>query len=328
MKRIQLCKNGPELAAVSLGTGSFGSKIDRDRASAILDRYVELGGDNIDTARIYGGGDSEKVIGQWLADRGCRDDVFIGTKGAHPDPDAMGESRLSQEDLDYDIRTSLDALQVDCIDLYWLHRDDPDIPVDEILDRLAVHVREGRLRYLGCSNWSPSRQFQADEYARKSGVPGFVASQIGWSLAPVNPGTLPDDTLEYMDSDHLTYHRRTNKAAFAYTSQAKGFFSGRYSPEAPVPDRPSAGQVVERYFSEANFRLLQATRQMAEEMGCSVNQIALAYIAADTFPAYPVVGPRNVKQLEDAAGAGDIELSEGQFARLSRLRGPFAGFSL
>jgi aryl-alcohol dehydrogenase-like predicted oxidoreductase len=126
---------------------------------------------------------SERTIGAWLRSRGVRKGVILATKGAHPDLDAMQVDRMSPEEIGSDLAESLDALQTDVVDIYWLHRDAPGVPVEEIVDALNVHVRAGRIRALGASNWRPDRIEAANAYARTHDLTGFSASQIAHSLA-------------------------------------------------------------------------------------------------------------------------------------------------
>ncbi|HET8844709.1 MAG TPA: aldo/keto reductase, partial [Ktedonobacteraceae bacterium] len=150
-------------SALCLGTGSFGTGIDASSAFRLLDIFLEHGGTFIDTARVYGAwvpnglGLSEKVIGQWVNERHVREQIVLGTKGAHPVFSARHIPRLAPQDIIADLDESLRCLQTEYIDLYWLHRDDPQRPVADILETLNEQVRQGKIRYFGCSNWHVER---------------------------------------------------------------------------------------------------------------------------------------------------------------------------
>ena len=146
------------VSPVCLGSGPFGTAVKPTDAFAMLDAFVERGGNFLDTARIYadwipgGQNASEKTLGAWLQANGLRNRIVLATKGAHPDLKTMHISRLSPEDIAADVAASLHYLQTDRIDLYWLHRDDTALPVGEIVDALNQQAQAGRIRYYGCSN--------------------------------------------------------------------------------------------------------------------------------------------------------------------------------
>ena len=179
MKRVLLNNTDLYVSPLSIGTVNYGTSIDTRDAKAQLDRFVELGGNFIDTAHVYGDwvpgprGRSEKVIGEWLKETGLRKDVVISTKGAHPDISDTSISRVNPEAIEKDLNESLERLNTDYIDLYFLHRDNPDVPVEELLDTLEEARIAGKIRYYGCSNWSISRISEAIEYARKQNISGF-----------------------------------------------------------------------------------------------------------------------------------------------------------
>ncbi|NCO39033.1 MAG: aldo/keto reductase [Armatimonadetes bacterium CG_4_10_14_3_um_filter_66_18] len=309
-------------SVICLGAGEFGHNPPRDECFRMLDRFVELGGTFLDTANVYFDwvpgekGRSEKTLGEWLESRGVRGQMVVGTKGAHPNLDAMHIPRLAPEDIRHDIDVSLERLRTDHIDVYYLHRDDPARPVSEILGALNEAKEEGKLRALGCSNWSVARSREANEYAAAHGLAGFVISQIGWSLAEPMPDRLEDKTLVYMDDDILAFHRESGLACAGYASQAKGFFSGRYGQGIEPTDRTSAAKVTTRYYCETNFRRLERAQELAEGKGRTANHIALAYLTSQPFPGFAVCGCRTLAQLEDSCAGGEVELNESEVSFL------------
>src|SRR5579862_172666 len=160
MTQVQIPATDLSVSSLCLGTGSYGTAISREDAFAMLDRFVELGGSFLDTANIYGNwvkdverSISEKVIGAWMEERGCRSKVVVGTKGAHFDLATPAISRVSPAEIMKDLDESLASLRTDCIDLYWLHRDDPTRPVVEIIDVLDSAQSAGKIHWYGASNW-------------------------------------------------------------------------------------------------------------------------------------------------------------------------------
>lgn len=308
-------------SVICLGTGGYGTNIPTEQAFALLDAYAEQGGNFLDTARIYGawapGGDgaSEKTLGAWLKRTGARHRFVISTKGAHPDLSTMHISRIGPADLAADIRASLDALQTDVIDVYWLHRDDPAVPVGEILAALNEHLAAGRVRAIGASNWSLARLVEANEYAREHGLTGFQANQIGWSLAAANTGTSPVAGMLYMDATTHAYHEQTGLPVLAYSSQATGFFSGKYRREQMAA--PPASTAARLYFTPENFNRLDRATELARQHGITPNQVNLAWLLGQPFPVYPIVGCRTVEQVRDSCAAAHSPLSTAEIRFLA-----------
>ncbi|WP_168118585.1 aldo/keto reductase [Paenibacillus sp. HB172176] len=309
-----------ESAVIGLGTVGFGSKQDEESSFALLDRYVELGGNFIDTANIYAdflGGEkglSEKTIGRWLSSRGSRSDVILSTKGAHPPFDGSSRKRLDAASIASDLHESLERLQTDRIDLYFLHRDDPDMEVRNIMDALHEHVAAGEIRYIGASNWKPARIEEANRYAREIGKTPFVASQPHWNLASLNPGAMAED-MTAVDDEAYAYYVGAGLAVFAYSSQAGGFFSGRYG-RGTRPDSGSAGHVEKMYANEESYRRLERVQELAAELGVSPSQVTLAYLTSQPFPVIALAGVTKLAYLEDSCKAGDLKLTDEQLSYL------------
>ncbi len=301
-------------SVICLGSALFGSGYTAGDSWALLDAFAEQGGNCVDTAHVYaswlpgGEGASERTIGSWLRARRVRESFIVGTKGGHPDLSTNGPPRLAPAEITHDLMESLDRLGTGYVDLYWLHRDNPAVPVGEILGVLNEHVSARRVRALGASNWGLERLQEAAAYARAHGLAGFCASQVGWSLAWPDPAKV-DPTVVYMDERALAYHRQTQMPVFAFSSQACGFFSGRYMSQGSAPAGPQANADVAPYLNERNWRRLERVKRMAGAHGWSMNQVALAYLLNQPFPAYPIVGCRTVAQVVDSCGSADVQLS-------------------
>ncbi len=307
-------------SVIALGTNRFGSLMNRDDSFALLDAYIELGGTFIDTAHIYADwipgaphSASEKTIGAWLHKQNCRAQVVLATKVGHPNLKTPHISRLSAQELLDDLAESLEFLQTDYVDLLWLHRDDPGLPVGEIVDAMNQVIRTSKVKHVGCSNWRAPRIREANAYAHTHGLCGFVANQPQWSLAIPNREALSDpERLVVFGAQDYTWHSEMGMAVIAYSAQAQGFFEklDRLG-IAGMTDKDRRG-----YYSEANARLLPVVKSLAAKHQVSINALALSYLLAQPFVTIPVVGPRTVEQLRDSIVAVDVLLSHDELNQL------------
>jgi len=219
-----------EASALCLGTAEFGSAVDDSLSAAIVNRYIEAGGNVLDTAQVYaawlpgGSHRSEEFLGRWLREHKSRNGLILSTKGAHPRLDSMDTPRMSKKDVEFDLNSSLQRLGVDHVDLYWLHRDDPATPVEEILLTLEEFRQAGKIGYAGFSNWTQARAEAARVAAAKLGVAGFIGSQNQWSLAKADAAK-GDPTWAYIDESFAKWHAQYGLTAFSLYSSSKRVFS-------------------------------------------------------------------------------------------------------
>jgi len=295
------------LSVLCLGTANYGSAYSRDESFALLDLFAEAGGNFLDTAHVYadwlpdGRGASERTVGEWLRTRGVRDGFTVATKGGHPRLETMERSRLRPEDLERDLTESLERLGTDRVDLYWLHRDDPAVPVGEILGALNGHMKAGQIGAIGASNWRPARLRAASEYAKAHGLTGFVASQIGWSLAVPNVTQGQWYDALHMDAEALEYYRTAGLKVIPFSPQAGGFFAHPYD---------TADAKYALYHNAQSAGRWERVRQVSERRGVSANAVALAYVLRHPCGGAAVIGPRTVEQLRDSMEAVGMDVSE------------------
>ena len=310
------------LSLIALGTVPIGGEVDEDQAFRLMDAYAQLGGNFIDTAEIYsdwlgqGKSAAEVRIGRWLRSGGTAKDTIVATKGGHPRLDRMTVPRLAPQEIIDDARRSRDRLGLDTIPLYYLHRDDPRRPVAEIIETLAELVDREIVRYIACSNWSTDRIRQAMTFAAERRMPTFVANQMRWSLAQTNPGSQGDPTVVEMDNQMRRFHHETQLTAVPYSSQAQGFFSGAYGPRITEPATRGGEKIVRYYYSAVNFDRLARVERLAHKLGRPATHVALAWLLAQPFPVFPIIGTTRIDHLRESCAAATLSLTAAQAAWL------------
>lgn len=320
MKYIQLPGTNLQTSVLGLGTASLGTTLGIADSFRLLDAWLEHGGTMLDTASAYANwipGErslSEKTIGRWISERRTRHQVVLATKGGNPEVGSLLVPRLSPGEICADLEASLLNLRTDTIDLYYLHRDDPQRPVGEIIETLNQFIREGKVRYLGCSNWRLERIRAAQAYAAEHALQGFSMNQLLWNAAVCDYDAIGDPTVVMMDPKMHAYHRETGLAAAAYSAQANGYFSKLAAGQA---DAIRAG-TRRMYHSPVNVERLGRILQLREATGYTVTQIVLAYILGQPFPSVALVGCQNLEQLLDSVSAGDLALTAAQIAFLEQ----------
>ena len=268
-------------------------------AAALFDDFVDRGGNAFDCAHWYGEGLMERLLGKWIADRGVRDDVVIVGKGGHtPHCDPQSVARQIPE--------SLERLRTDRIDLYLLHRDNTEVPVGEFVDVLDEHVRTGQIGAFGASNWGIDRFEEANAYAAARGRTGFAALSNHFGLARALDVPWPGSRHMTDDVSREWLERRAIPL-LAWSSQSCGFFAGRARRE----DR-SDEQLVRCYYREDNFERLDRANRLGADLGVASTAIALAYVLAQRFPAFALIGPRSIEETRSSADALAVHLTREQ----------------
>ncbi|MGH6694556.1 aldo/keto reductase [Sphingopyxis sp.] len=307
MTESALGQSGLSIRPFVLGGNVFGMTAGRDASFAVLDRFVELGGGMIDTADVYSawvpghkGGESESMIGAWLKESGARDRVLIATKvGMMPGglkPDRIREAAQG----------SLDRLGTDVIDLYFAHKDDPDVPLDEVLGAFAELVDTGIVRAIGASNYSAERLAEALGVADEKGLPRFTAMQPELNLLDRDQYEGP---LQKLCIDE-------GLGVITYFSLASGYLSGKYRSADDLGKSPR-GARVKPYLDGNGPAVLAVMDRIAAETGATLSQIALAWVAAQPGVTAPIASATTVEQLDELLGSLDLELSEEHQAALS-----------
>jgi aryl-alcohol dehydrogenase-like predicted oxidoreductase len=271
-----------------------------DKAAANLDAFLAIGGNSIDTAHIYCGGQSEEVIGRYMQERGNREQIVILTKGAHHDQNGP---RVNKEAIRADLTASLERLQTDYVDLYALHRDDPFVPAGEVIEILNEHVKSGAVRAIGVSNWTWQRIQEANDYAASNGLVGFTFSSPNLSLAKANEPFWSGCVSA--DAETCAWHEEQQFPLLSWSSQARGFFTGRFSPEI----RDNA-DLVRVFYSDDNWERFERAKQLAAKKNVSAIQIALAYVLNQPFPTCALIGAQSAEELQSCDAGSLIKLTK------------------
>lgn len=299
MQTVQLHHTDLTVSRLCMGTGNFGTVLTEQQAHAHLDRFFDLGSNLIDTAHVYNDwvpgekSRSEKIIGRWLKKQ-RREDVVLCTKGGHFSFDARDICRVTPKELRVDLAQSLDYLQTDYVDVYMLHRDNPDLPVSEIMDCLDEFVSAGHAHYIACSNWSAQRTAEANTYARAHGKTPFVINELMWSMARPNRDALPPSYVA-MDEDMMQLGEETQLNFMCFTSLAQGYLTKRYA------GRPISESLHRSYDSEENERLIAGLRSL--DSAQAVTHASLQYFARQRVVAVPIVAFSGMEQLDECADA-------------------------
>lgn len=309
MKYVTLNHTNDKISVVALGTDVYGTALETDKAIELLDEYTFLGGNVIDTASVYGGENdnvSEKTIGKWMREKKNRQKLFISTKGAHPKVATMNISRLSKAEIEHDINLSLRNLSTDYIDIYWLHRDDESLCVDEIMDTLAGLVKSGKTRFIGMSNWTHKRIDEANKYAKEHNLSPVISSQIQYSIAKAVVEN-NDPTLVLMDDAEYEYFKNNDLSVFAYASQAKGFFSKLDNGGL----ESLSEKAKSRYFCDTNMEIFNRVKTVSKEYGRSVGEVAISALISNTdFQTVPIIGCKNTEQLRESMSGASLVLPQ------------------
>ena len=300
MRTFHLDQLNRDVSRLGLGTMVF-TRAPRELTFDMLDLFVASGGNLIDTAEVYG---SEPAIADWLEARGNRESVVVLDKACHELVD------ITPDGIRAGIATNLERLRTDYIDIWMLHRDDPSKPVAVVVDTVNEEIAAGRVRSYGGSNWSTARLAELNEYAESKGLVGMIGSSEHLSLATPNAPRWPG--VRWIAAEDLVWRESTGFPLFPWSSQAGGFFTGRFRPEDT-----SDSETVRIYYSDENFERLARAQELAAEKGVDSIQIALAYVLAQSFPTFPLIGPASMPELRASIEAERIDLTTGEVAWLA-----------
>jgi aryl-alcohol dehydrogenase-like predicted oxidoreductase len=321
LDHVPLGRTGLQVSEIAFGTWRFGREnaagsleIDEARAGELLDAYAARGGRFVDTADVYGGGDSERWIGDWLAERD-REDYVLASKVYWPtredDPNGRG---LGRKHLRRQVDRILERLGTDYLDVLYVHRWDDDTPAREFLRTLNGFVDDGRVNYLGASTLYPNawKVAKANELARREGYEPFTVTQPRYNLVD-----------REIEANYLDMVRDYELGLCPWSPLAQGFLTGKYERDADLPGDSTASEADrwrDHYLTDANFDVVDAVRAVADEVDATPAQVAIAWQLHHADVTAPIVGARTVDQLDENLAAATVDLSDDQFRRLDEAK--------
>ncbi len=316
LSKVTLANTDLQVSQLCYGTNMLGWNLDQDRSNAILDKFAALGGNFVDSARSYGDwmpdapkGASERAIGAWLKTQ-KREDVVVATKGGFFDM-RVGDyrNRVNPTDIASDLNESLDHLGVDAIDLYWLHMDNPETPVAELIDFLNEQKAAGKIRWFGASNWTADRVLEANAYAKANGKTGFAAVEPFWGLAKPNEGNAMQQGYQLYFEDHGAALKDAGVAIIPYCAQSRGYFS--------MLEKGDVAEALQGFYDNpANEGRFAAAKAVAQRHDVTVAEVVLAYLINQPGQVIPIFGASSPERIEESVKAASLKLSADELAEL------------
>ncbi|UKT62341.1 aldo/keto reductase [Pedobacter mucosus] len=311
MEKRKLGKTDLNIAPIVFGGNVFGWTIDEQKSFELLDQFIDNGFNFIDTADVYSrwvpgneGGESEKIIGNWLTKHNKRHDVIIATKVGSD----MGSGKSLKKDfIINEVEHSLSRLKTDYIDLYFSHFDDESTPVEETLGAYETLIREGKVRWIGASNFTPERLKESLLSSSKHNLPQYQVYQPGYNLFDREEF---EQDYEKICSDH-------ELGVITYYSLASGFLTGKYRSEDDL-SKSQRGGGVKKYLNDRGFQILQALDQVAESHQTEPSSIALAWLIQRPAITAPIASVTDLNQLKSFTDAANLRLNEDEISLLNK----------
>jgi len=314
MNYRNLGRTGLKVSELCLGTMQWGWTADEETSWQVMDAFVEAGGNFIDTADIYSnwapnnpGGVSEEIIGRWMKARNNRHQMVVATKVRGRMWEGPNGEGLSRVHILKACEDSLRRLQTDYIDLYQAHWYDAETPIEETMDAFDTLVRQGKVRYVGCSNYPAWRLMEALWASDKHHLVRYDSLQPHYNLA---------HRAEY-ERELKEVCLRFGLGVIPYSPLAGGFLTGKYTRDSAA-DSARAESIKRRYFNEAGWRVLDAVKAVAAELGSTPTAVSLAWLLAQPEMTAPIIGANSVQQLQASLAACDLNLTEEQMATLNQ----------
>jgi len=303
-----LGKSGLRVSRICLGTNNFGGQISEEASITIVDKALDCGINVVDTSDVYTGGKSEEIIGKAL--KGRRDNVIIATKVGFGSK-GPNQSGLSRKHILSQVEHSLNTLQTDFIDIYYLHHFDPETPLEETLQTFNDLVRSGKVRYVACSNFSAWQIAQAQRVCETHDLEKLIAVEPPYNL-------LQRD----IEKDIIPYCLKEGLGILTYTPLMGGFLTGKYSKDAHPPPGSRFEhnpRLWERANKESNFAVLEQIESLANEVGIPISKLAISWILKNPTITAPIIGASSAEQVEENCKTVEINLNDETYQKLNEL---------
>ena len=313
MEYVTLGRAGVKVSPLCLGTMNFGDPTDKATSLRMIDQAVDAGINFLDTADVYVKGESERIVGEAIASR--RDQIVLATKGTIQNGDGPNDGGSSRKHLQHALDASLQRLNTDYVDLYYIHQKDPATPFEEWLSFLDAAVQAGKVLYLGVSNyWG----WQIAEVMGLAALHGWQPLSV---IQPVYSIVNRDCEVEILPAA-----RRFGLGVVSYSPIARGVLTGKYRPNTAPPPDSRAGRgnarLAQTEYRDANFEVAEALKPIAADLGCTMAQLAVAWAMANRNVTAPIIGPRTPEQLADNLGALEVVITSEIEAKIDELVPP------
>jgi len=313
MDKRKLGSTGPEVPVICLGGNVYGWTLPESEAFRQLDAALEVGLNFVDTADVYSrwvpgnkGGESETIIGKWFAKSGRRNQVILATKVGMEM--SAGKKGLKAAYIRQSVEDSLKRLRTDYIDIYQAHKDDAETPLEETLSAFDELVKQGKVRYIGASNYSGARLAEALETSRRDGLAGYISLQPHYNLV---------ERQDY-ESNLLPVVAKYQLGVIPYFSLAAGFLTGKYRSKQDT-EKAARGAMVQKYLNDWGFAVVAALDEVANAHGSTPARVALAWLLAQPGITAPIASATNEKQLTDLVEAAALRLDAGSIQKLNQV---------
>ncbi|HEX3357388.1 MAG TPA: aldo/keto reductase [Tepidisphaeraceae bacterium] len=307
-----LGRTGVKVTPLCLGTMNFGGRSDEKESRQILDAYIELGGNFIDTANVYNDGRSEQVIGQWMKERALRDKIVLSTKVHGRRSPHVNDAGNHRWHIMREVEQSLKRLQTERIDVYHIHRPDPDTPIDQTLRTLDDLVKQGKVLYLASSVFSAWQLAEAHFIAKELGTARFDVEQPQINIID-----------RRIEAEVLPFCRKYEIATITWAPLARGRLAGTYSRGGrKIPDGTWYKAQGKTDFPSSQWPVIEGVDKLADARGCSSSQFAIAWCLQVAGVTCPIIGPRTLDQLKDNMSALNIHLNNDELKAVDALNPP------
>jgi len=306
MKYKRLGRSGISVSQVCLGSNNFGGTVDRENSEKIVKKAIDLGTNLIDTANTYTEGRSEEIIGNVVRD--YRDEIILATKVGFPVREAPNGSGLSRKHILTQFKRSLERLKTDYVDVYYLHRPDPETPLEESLRTMNELVRQGKVLYGACSNFTVWQIAEANRICEVRGLDKLIAVQPQYNLMH-----------REIERDLLPYCREEQLGVLTYSPLMAGFLTGKYTKDSSPPADSRRARYFEMKKSETNYGILEQIKTLAKTCGLSPFQLAVAWILRNPIVTAPIVGASKLDHVDEICRMPEVNMSNETYEKLNEI---------